>query len=264
MFEPLTDVGAGLGVTAGVGYALTAVALGVTHGIEPDHVAGITALTHEASDPKLSALVGACFAAGHALLVVLWIAAAYALFATTGFPPAFERVGTLFVGVVLAILSLYLGVTGTRKLVHRHDHEHGGESHSHYHLHLPASIRASRTERDEHGGHGGHRHEHTTLEYLKIGSVGALFTLSPPVSMIAFISVTVPGDGPPLTAAIVASYTVAIVVTMALIGGGAGSLFRLSKARSERAHAVSQIVAAVLVLGFAATVLVDLVPGTPA
>lgn len=254
MADPLTVFGAELGVGVGVGYLLTAGLLGITHGIEPDHVAGITALTHEASDPKLSAVVGGCFAVGHALLVVAWIAAAYALFGTTSFPPAFEQLGTLFVGIVLAALSLYLGVTGTRKLVHRHRHAHGSDPHSHYHVHLPASIRPATA------GHGTHEHDHTTLEYLKIGTVGALFTLSPPVSMIAFISVTIPTGGGLLMVGIVAAYTVTIVATMTLIGGGAGSLFRLSKAQGERFHAISQVVAGVFVLGFAVSLFADLIP----
>ncbi|MBX0287134.1 hypothetical protein [Haloarcula salinisoli] len=249
MFDLLSDVGVGVGLTAGVGYLLTAGFLGITHGIEPDHVAGIAALTHEAADPKLSALVGGCFAAGHALLVVVWVATAYVLFGTTSFPGVFEQFGTLFVGIVLGLLSLYLGVTGTRKLVHRHTHDHGDQPHSHYHVHLPTSIRPTAE------GHGEHSHDHSTVEYLKIGTVGALFTLSPPVSMIAFISVTIPGGGTPLMVGIVATYAVTIIATMALIGGGAGSLFKFSKDRGERVHAISQVVASVLVLGFAVNVL---------
>ena len=58
-------------LTVGAGALLTAGVLGTTHGIEPDHVAGIAALTHEAADPKLSALVGGCFAAGHAIAQVV-------------------------------------------------------------------------------------------------------------------------------------------------------------------------------------------------
>lgn len=37
----------------------TAAALGVTHGVEPDHVAGISALTGEARSARRSAAVGA-------------------------------------------------------------------------------------------------------------------------------------------------------------------------------------------------------------
>ncbi|MEF8827495.1 MAG: hypothetical protein V5A31_08290 [Haloferacaceae archaeon] len=252
MIGPVADLG--LGLTVGVGYLLTAGLLGVTHGIEPDHVAGITALTHEAGDPRLSALVGGCFAAGHALLVVVWIAGAYLVFGTTSFPAAFEQFGTLLVGVVLALLSLYLGVTGTRKLVHRHLHDHGDSLHSHYHIHLPASIRPA----SGHDGHGEHGHDHGVVEYLKIGTVGALFTLSPPVSMIAFISVTIADSGTPLMIGVVAAYAVSIVATMAVIGGGAGSVFGFSKANGERFHAISQVVASVIVLGFAVNVFAGL------
>lgn len=254
MLESIAGVDPGVGVTGALGYLLTAGFLGVTHGIEPDHVAGIAALTHDAEDSLLSALVGSCFAAGHALLVVVWIVVAYALVGSTSFPPVFEQFGTLFVGIVLGLLSLYLGVTGARKLVHRHRHDHGNGTHSHYHHHLPAFLRFGS------GLESEHTHDHTTIEYLKIGTVGALFTLSPPVSMIAFISVTVSGGGVPLLAGIVAAYTLTIVATMAAIGGGVGSVFRFSKARGERLHAISQVVASVVVLGFAVSVLAGVAP----
>ncbi|MFB6097322.1 MAG: hypothetical protein ABEJ74_08040 [Haloferacaceae archaeon] len=248
-------------LTVGAGLLLTAGALGITHGIEPDHVAGITALTHEAGDPKLSALVGGCFAAGHAALVVLWIALAYLLFGTTSFPAAFEAFGMLFVGVILSLLGLYLGITGTRKLLHKHGHDHGEGAHAHYHVHLPSSIRPAVSADQDHGNHGAHGHDHGIVEYLKIGTVGALFTLSPPVSMIAFISVAMSESAGTLMVGVVAVYAAAIIATMAAIGGGAGSLFRLSKARGERFHAGSQVVASVLVLAFAIHLLLGVVPG---
>lgn len=239
----------------GVGLLLTAGILGITHGIEPDHVAGITALTHEAGDPKLSALVGGCFAAGHAILVVLWIALAYVLFGATSFPPVFEQFGLLFVGIILSLLSLYLGVTGTRKLLHKHEHDHGDGPHTHFHIHVPVLIRP---ETDRHSEHS-HDHDHEIVDYLKIGTVGALFTLSPPISMIAFISVTMSESGGVVMAGVVAAYAVSIIATMAAIGGGAGSLFRFSKAKGERFHALSQIVASMLVLAFGINLLASVV-----
>ena len=247
--------------TTGAGLLLTAGILGITHGIEPDHVAGITALTHERGDPKLSALVGGCFAAGHVALVVIWIVLAYVLLGTTTFPPIFEQFGLLLVGIVLSLLGLYLGITGTRKLIHRHAHDHSDESHAHYHLHLPLSIR---TRTNHHGNHvddlGEHSHSHGVLEYLKIGFVGALFTLSPPVSMLAFTSVALAETDVALLPGVVVVYGATIVATMTLIGGGAGALFRVSTARGQHFHAVSQVVASVLVLGVAGNLLVDLIP----
>lgn len=235
------------------GVLLTAGALGLTHGIEPDHVAGITALTHEAGDPRLSALVGGCFAAGHAALVVLWIAIAYLLFGTTSFPQ-FEQVGLLVVGIVLSVLSLYLGITGTRKLIHKHSHNHGAGLHTHYHSHL---ARPSRHAIEDCGEHS---HDHGVIYYLKIGTIGALFTLSPPVSMIAFISVMMAGENSALMTSVVAAYTVTIIVTMAIIGGGAGTVFRITKTKGERFHAISQVIVSVLILAFAISLLLGVVP----
>ena len=247
--------------TTGAGLLLTAGTLGITHGIEPDHVAGITVLTHERGDPRLSALVGGCFAAGHVAIVVVWIAIAYVLLETATFPPVFERVGMVFVGISLAVLGLYLGVTGTRKLIHRHTHNHDEGPHAHHHLHLPPSIR-SRT--DPNGNsvdeHGEHTHSHGIIGYLYIGFVGALFTLSPPVSMLAFISVALAETDVALLPGVVVVYGVTIVATMALIGGGAGTLFRVSAARGQHFHAISQVVASVLVLGVAGNLLVAIVP----
>lgn len=50
-----------------IGMMVAAGGPGSTHGIEPDHVAGISALTSGTKDSKLAAVIGACFAAGHRL-----------------------------------------------------------------------------------------------------------------------------------------------------------------------------------------------------
>lgn len=227
-------------LTVGVGLVLTAGVLGITHGIEPDHVAGVTALTHKAGDARLSALVGGCFAVGHALLVVAWIAGAYLLFGTTSFPGYLETVGMTVVGTLLALLSLYLGVSGTRKLLHRHEHDHSDDGeHAHFHLHLPFDVRSDRK----------HGHKHTVFEYLKIGVVGALFTLSPPLSMILFSSTLFPQYGASAVALAVVVYAVAITVTMSLVGAGVGSLFGVVT-DDPRAYGVFRTVGGVLVAGF--------------
>lgn len=246
-------------MTTGVGLLFTAGILGLAHGIEPDHVAGITALTHEAGNAKLSALVGGCFALGHAVLVIVWIMLAHLLFGATSFPPQFKQFGFLTVGIILVLLSLYLGVTGTRNLLHKHHHDHGDGSHAHFHEHLSGSVRPDGDDHNDHS-HSGHSHGHGATEYLKVGTVGAVFTLSPPVSMIAFITVAMSDGGGTVAVGVVAAYTVSIVAAMATIGGGAGLLFQFSKGMNERLYASLQIVAAVLVLAFAIYHLASVVP----
>lgn len=238
-------------ITAVVGVLITAAVLGITHGIEPDHVAGISALTHEASSPRLSAVVGACFAVGHVILVALWVAVAYVMVDMGSLPHAFEAMGLVIVGIVLAFIGGILGVTGTRKLLHKHDHNHSENGyHAHYHVHVPASARKLNIfTADEHA------HEHTTTEYLKIGILGALFTLSPPLSMIAFLSVFLPSSNDALIAPVIATYGVAITLTMTLVGGGVGTLFQFVQARDESIHAVSQIGAAALISLFGGYIL---------
>jgi nickel/cobalt exporter len=240
---------------SGTGLLLTAGILGVTHGVEPDHVAGITALTGEAGDSTLSAIVGACFALGHVALVVCWIAIAVVFLDVTAFPAVLEQLGLIVVGVVLASLSLALGWSGTRRLLHTHEHEHGGDRHAHVHLHLPFVTEADHGHVD-----GGHEHEHGLRRYLTVGTVGALFTLSPPVSMIAFITVVLSDAGGGLVGLAVLVYGLAIAGTMAVVGAGAGTLFGLTRARGERYHGALEVVAAAIVLAVAATLLLDVVP----
>jgi len=248
---------------AELGAVLAAGTLGVTHAVEPDHVAGITALTRDADDPWLSALVGGCFAVGHAILVVVWILAANAVLGVASFPAGLDHFGAFAAGVVLVALSLYLGVSGVRGLAHRHDHTHGdGRRHAHTHFHLPSLLGLGDGHSHEHTADAGHSHDHDhgALAYLKVGTVGALFTLSPPVSMLAFVSATAPGTGTAATAGVVTAYTAAITVTMAAIGGGVGSVFRLTRGGDQRLHAAATVTASVLVFALAVNLIASAAP----
>jgi nickel/cobalt exporter len=233
----------------------TAAVLGITHGIEPDHAAGIMTLTSETGNSKRSAFVGMCFAAGHVLLVVFWIAIVSVLLGVTSFPTAVEQVGTVILGVVLILLSGLLGLAGTRKLIHRHKHTHDRKLHTHFHSHLPVSDYGHRDDAPV------HTHEHTFTEYLKISVIGSLFALSPPLSMIAFISVIVSNIGGTGLVFVVLTYTVAIGSTMTLVGSGVGLFFGIAD-RNERLLAASQIGSAVLVFAYGCYVLWQVLPAS--
>lgn len=257
-----------------LGALATAGVLGVTHAIEPDHVAGISSLTSRCGDSRLSALAGACFSVGHVVLVVAWLVVGYLLLGQTSFPDLFDAVGTLGVAVILGTLGAVMAVGGLRSVLHAHEHEHDGEAHAHPHLHLPRLG-------DEHGGsadshhqhhydhqhHHGHEHhhdhqhhhDHGVGRYLRTGLVGALFTLSPPLSMIAFSSTLFPEYGSGVVALAVATYAVAITASMSLIGVGVGTLFGAT-AVSPRAYGVSRVLGGVLVAGLAASMLVESLP----
>jgi len=227
---------------------MTAGALGITHAMEPDHVAGISSLTSEYGDSRLSALVGACFSLGHVALVVAWLTVAYLVLGQTSFDPTLDAVGTLGVGVILGLLGASMAIGGVRRVVRTDEHAHGGQTHSHPHLHpsLP--------------GLDGHDHDHTTAAYLKTGLVGALFTLSPPVSMIVFASTLLPDYGVTAIALAVVTYGVAITATMSLLGAGAGALFGLTHERGTTVYGAAQLVAGIAITGLAGALLLESAP----
>lgn len=230
----------------GLGLVAAAGVIGVTHAVEPDHVAGISAMTEGADDARLSAVVGACFGIGHVVLVVGWLVAAILLLRQTAFSPVVETGGLVLVGVVLVGLSVALGLSAARRLVHAHEHHHDGRAHVHFHLHRPGGHRRADP---------SHHHDHTVVEYLKIGTLGALFTLSPPLSMIAFVSVVLANATPALVIPVVLAYAVSITVTMALVGYGSGVVFRLARDRGPRWHAALQLAVAGIVFAVAAVLL---------
>lgn len=234
--------------TATSAVLLTAGVLGVTHGIEPDHAAGIASLTARNGSSKLSAIVGMCFAAGHVLLVVLWTGTAYLLFESVSSSGPLELLATILPGTTLVFMGGLITVVGVRSLVSGHGREHeSGEkepSHFHFHLHIPFSDRDPIPEAT------AYPHEHTIGEYLKMSFVGALFAISPPLSMIAFVSVIVSNTGTADVVSAVLVYAVAIGFTMSLIGGGIGTFFAVTKRRSERIQATVQAVSGVSILAF--------------
>lgn len=214
-----------------IGAVATAGILGVTHAIEPDHVAGIASLTSQYGDTRLSALVGACFSLGHVLFVVVWLGIGYLLFGRTEFPAVFDAIGTVGVGLLLAALGFTLAFGGLRRVrcTHGHEHDHGGD------------------------------HDHGVQSYLKTGVIGALFTLSPPLSMIVFSSTLLSG-GPELVAVAVLAYAVGITVTMSALGAGSGAVFGAVNGFNVRVYGIAQAVTGVLVIGMSTSLLAGVVP----
>jgi hypothetical protein len=222
-----------------LGALATAGALGVTHALEPDHVAGISSVTGRYANPRLSALVGACFSAGHVALVVVWLVLSSLVLERTGYPAILDTIGTLVVGLALGALGAVLSVQGFRAAARAHRTDHHDDHDATPHLHLPFV--------------GHHGHHHGTRTYLKTGLVGALFTLSPPLSMIAFLGTVLPSLGLPAAGLAVLAYAVGITVTMATVGAGVGSAFGLAGG-DERVAGLLRLAAGLVVIAFAVAV----------
>ena len=95
--------------------------------------------------------------------------------------------------------------------------------------------------------------------YLGTGIVGALFTLSPPLSMIAFAATLFPQYGADTVLLAVLTYALSITLTMSLVGAGVGALFGATSV-DPRVHGLARGVAGLFVGGFAITLLVGSVP----
>ncbi|WP_440008694.1 hypothetical protein [Halomicrococcus sp. SG-WS-1] len=225
---------------SGVGVLAAAAVLGITHGFEPDHAAGISAMTTDAHGRTHAAFVGGSFAVGHVVVVLAWVAVLIAIGRVATAPPAvFDTVGTTLAGLVLFGVACVLAAKGTRRVrglpVHSAPAAISGPvgqtvSHAHLHLH--------------------HSHD-SYADYLRTGVIGSLFALSPPVSMLALVSTVVPTSGLRGALVAVAVYALAITSTMSVMGGGIGELFSVVQGRGKRVHAAFELVTSVVVLGFA-------------
>ncbi|MFQ6090457.1 MAG: hypothetical protein ACE5LD_03360 [Candidatus Bipolaricaulia bacterium] len=204
---------------------ITSSLLGLLHGIEPDHAAGITALASGAG-PKKSFLIGVFFALGHVILVIGWL-----IILSLGMRALPEEVmaavGERIIGIVLALL----GTIMILQAIHSHAHRHHEAEHQHLHLHLLGR---------------GHGHKHGVMALFKISLVGSVFALSPPLSMMAFLSAVVLSQG--LKLVLVLPYALAILLSMGLVGAGVGTLFH--HLQRDRAFPVLRASAGVLIIGY--------------
>jgi cytochrome c biogenesis protein CcdA len=180
----------------GVGAIVGAVALGLRHGIDWDHLAAISDLAGTQRSSRRSMFVATCYAAGHAAVVIL--VGAVGIFFAARLPATVGEIMERVVGITLLALGVVIVVSlvrrdGTRAMPsramlvvalcrrmqrslrarrappvefvvvehdHDHDHVHGdGGAHGHGHTHDLSSLAAA-AHAHEHELHDpGHDHE---------------------------------------------------------------------------------------------------------
>jgi hypothetical protein len=86
--------------------------------------------------------------------------------------------------------------------------------------------------------------------------VGALFTLSPPLSMIAFAGTLFPTFGFEVVGLAVVAYAVSITLAMGTIGAGISTIFRFSE-RHGRAYGAVRVAVGISVVGVAVVMFTD-------
>ena len=230
-----------IGSVLRLGILASAAVLGVTHAFEPDHAAGISALTDDTDGWRHAALVGASFAVGHVVVVLAWVTVLTLLGGTLEQVPGLaESVGTAVPAVVLSGVALLLGTTGVRRIRGRTPRPHSEDADG-----TVERLLAMVHERL-------HNHDHeTTSEYLQTGIIGSLFALSPPVSMLALVTTVLPTAGISVTVLAAGTYAVGLTVSMIAVGAGLAGVFWAADGRGRRVHGTVELVGGVVVFGFA-------------
>lgn len=108
--------------------------LGLTHAVEADHLAAVSAIVSEKKNLFTSMVIGGFWGLGHT--ISLFIVGALVIFLKFQISESTEAKLEAIVGGMLVLLGLNaLYKLFTAKEIHAHSHEHGNHAHTHIHLH---------------------------------------------------------------------------------------------------------------------------------
>ncbi len=108
--------------------------LGLTHAVEADHLAAVSAIVSEKKNLFTSAIIGGFWGLGHT--ISLFVVGALVIFLKLQISESTEARLEAIVGGMLVLLGLNaLRKIFTAKEIHAHSHEHGAHGHTHIHLH---------------------------------------------------------------------------------------------------------------------------------
>jgi hypothetical protein len=127
--------------------ALVAIALGLRHATDPDHLAAVGTLMASGRERagRRAAALGAAWGLGHALTLFAFglpivVFEAY-------LPERLQQGAELTIGLVIVFLAVVLLVRWRRGAFHAHVHEHGDGAHLHLHSHAGSERARTRSPR---------------------------------------------------------------------------------------------------------------------
>jgi nickel/cobalt exporter len=200
---------------------------GVLHGLGPDHLAAITALSSFGGGATRLVFFSTRFALGHAAVIALAGLAAH--FGRGLLPLTWEvrldvAAGSLLLLAGVAMLvALALGKIKLHAHVHAHD---GSHQHRHFHLHFLAKD--------------AHRHGHGRIA----AALGALFALGGVRGLLAVVPIAV-SQTLAISALRVGAFTFGIIIAMVAYGMVAGPALRWTESRPLLGARVAAAVTAV-------------------
>ncbi len=112
-----------------------AIALGMRHALEPDHLVALTTLLAGGPEtgPRSAVGFGAAWGVGHGLTLLAF--GAPVIVVTARLPTDVERGAEAAVGLLIVLLAVRVLVRWRRGGFHFHEHDHGGARHVHVHGH---------------------------------------------------------------------------------------------------------------------------------
>jgi High-affinity nickel-transport protein len=127
--------------------ALVAIALGLRHATDPDHLAAVGTLMASGRERagRRAAALGAAWGLGHAL--TLFAFGLPIVVFEASLPERVQQGAELTIGLVIASLAVLLLARWRRGAFHAHVHEHGDGAHLHLHSHAEGERARTRSPR---------------------------------------------------------------------------------------------------------------------
>jgi high-affinity nickel permease len=108
--------------------------LGLTHAVEADHLAAVSAIVSEKKNLLTASIIGGFWGLGHT--ISLFLVGVLVIFLKLQISESVEAKLEAIVGGMLVLLGLNaLRKIFTAKEIHAHTHEHEGHAHTHLHTH---------------------------------------------------------------------------------------------------------------------------------
>ena len=185
---------------------------GVLHGLGPDHLAAITALSTVDGGARRLVFFSVRFALGHS--VVIAAAGIAAHFGRNLLPATWDtnldRAGGIL--LIVAGIALLVAVAFRKVSVHAHHHDHDGHEHEHFHLHFFRQL--------------SHRHGHGKFAAV----LGALFALGGVRGLLAVVPIAT-SQTLAISALRITAFTLGIAGAMVAYGVLARPALRYAESR---------------------------------
>ncbi|MDX6475161.1 MAG: hypothetical protein QOH95_672 [Gaiellaceae bacterium] len=211
---------------------LVALALGLRHASDPDHVVAVSTLVAGTKERagRAAGLLGAAWGAGHATTLILF--GLPVILVREYLPPFVESLAEALIGVIIAALAVRLLVRWRRGAFHAHVHEHDGSSHLHVHSHVE---------------HAAHAHVHPVRSPRQAFAIGLVHGMAGSAGVAVLIVAAVPSRATAVAALFV--MVAGTALSMSLLSAAIGRAFTAAAARRTFVRAVPALAAAACVFG---------------